>query len=175
MDRLAVFTLTLPSSQLHFWDLGGSASVRSLWRRYFEESHALVWVVDAGDFADLAQDGKGKGKGKTTEASERREESWKTLAGLLAHPSLEGLPLLILANKVDAHDSDQIAADTHKIKAWFEAKMHGQADDAVGTERRMDEDVGNSAKSNLLSNGKDGLSSADGYEWDVLATSAIEG
>ncbi|WFD25589.1 ADP-ribosylation factor protein 3 [Malassezia nana] len=32
---------------LHFWDLGGSPSMRPLWDQYLPDAHVLVWVMDA--------------------------------------------------------------------------------------------------------------------------------
>ena len=74
---------------MHFWDLGGNPSVRTLWSKYFDESDAIVWVVDARHFVALhtqkqKEDVKGKGKAsaapdKGTEAFDAREMSWKLL------------------------------------------------------------------------------------------------
>lgn len=71
---------------MHFWDLGGSPSVRTLWSKYYDESDAVVWVVDARHyiaFHTQAHDDKGKGKAKApdagTEANDAREASWKLM------------------------------------------------------------------------------------------------
>ncbi|KIH62748.1 ADP-ribosylation factor family protein [Ancylostoma duodenale] len=34
---------------INFWDVGGQKSLRSYWRNYFEQTDALIWVVDSGD------------------------------------------------------------------------------------------------------------------------------
>ncbi len=34
-------------AQLLFWDLGGQAGLRSIWDKYFADSHALIFVVDS--------------------------------------------------------------------------------------------------------------------------------
>uniref|UniRef100_A0A1I7XDH2 MSP domain-containing protein n=1 Tax=Heterorhabditis bacteriophora TaxID=37862 RepID=A0A1I7XDH2_HETBA len=34
---------------LNLWDVGGQTSLRSYWRNYFEQTDALVWVVDSCD------------------------------------------------------------------------------------------------------------------------------
>ncbi len=39
----------LCSSQLNIWDVGGQKSLRSYWRNYFEQTDAMVWVVDSAD------------------------------------------------------------------------------------------------------------------------------
>lgn len=33
---------------LIFWDLGGQAGLRSIWDKYYAESHAILYVVDSG-------------------------------------------------------------------------------------------------------------------------------
>jgi len=35
--------------KLIFWDLGGQWSLRSIWDKYYEECHALIFVVDSTD------------------------------------------------------------------------------------------------------------------------------
>ncbi|KAL0949087.1 hypothetical protein HGRIS_009178 [Hohenbuehelia grisea] len=34
---------------LNIWDVGGQRTLRPYWRNYFEQTDALVWVVDSGD------------------------------------------------------------------------------------------------------------------------------
>lgn len=34
-------------AQLLFWDLGGQTGLRSIWDKYFADSHALIFVVDS--------------------------------------------------------------------------------------------------------------------------------
>lgn len=96
-----VLELTLPTMHLHFWDLGGSPSVRTLWSKYYEESDAVVWVVDARHFVALhtqrqaqrqqqQHDAKGKAKASApdldfgTEAFDVRQSSWKLLGKFYA-------------------------------------------------------------------------------------------
>lgn len=38
-----------------FWDLGGQAALRSLWGKYYDEAHGLVYVVDSEDTDRLAE------------------------------------------------------------------------------------------------------------------------
>lgn len=74
----------MPTMHMHFWDLGGSPSVRTLWSKYYDESDAVVFAVDARDFLPLHDPvDKGKGKAKApdagSEACEARELAWKLL------------------------------------------------------------------------------------------------
>ncbi len=39
----------IPSCRLNFWDIGGQRSIRPFWRNYYEETDAIVWVIDSTD------------------------------------------------------------------------------------------------------------------------------
>ncbi|XP_052192621.1 ADP-ribosylation factor-like protein 8a isoform X2 [Diospyros lotus] len=67
---------------IKLWDLGGQPRFRSMWERYCRAVSAIVYVVDAADMDNLP--------------ISRRE-----LHDLLSKPSLSGIPLLVLGNKVD--------------------------------------------------------------------------
>lgn len=34
---------------LNFWDLGGQQELQSLWDKYYQESHAVIYVIDSND------------------------------------------------------------------------------------------------------------------------------
>lgn len=221
-----VLELALPNMHLHFWDLGGSPSVRTLWSKYFDESDAVLWVVDAHHFIALHaqsesqnqgnRDVKGKGKASDpdvgSEAYDARESAWKLLckcmrhlrtenihetdllrlrlaitAEVLMHPSLEGRPILIVANKAD--ECESISTELARtIKNWFADKLAHIDDDPdpspndsaaaqKGTKQEGNifadddadqDDYHTPAAAGSTLNEKE-------YEWDVLLTSAIEG
>lgn len=69
--------------RLVLWDLGGLASLHSIWDRYYAEAHAVVFVVDASDRAALP----------ASQAAYNK---------MVLHRDLDSVPLLVLANKVDA-------------------------------------------------------------------------
>lgn len=71
---------------LIFWDLGGQTGLRTIWDKYFDEAHAVVYVVDAAD-------------------GERLKDSKSALDRVLGHRDLVSAPLLVLANKQDLYDS----------------------------------------------------------------------
>ncbi|CAD6192036.1 unnamed protein product [Caenorhabditis auriculariae] len=77
---------------LNLWDVGGQKSLRSYWRNYFEQTDALIWVVDSGD-------------------KERLMQCKEELHKLLVEERLAGATLLVLANK---HDLPS-ALDVHAI------------------------------------------------------------
>ena len=41
-------TLQAHQAPLILWDLGGQAGLRSIWDKYYAESHAILYVVDSG-------------------------------------------------------------------------------------------------------------------------------
>ncbi|URD72104.1 ADP-ribosylation factor-like protein [Musa troglodytarum] len=74
--------LTKGNVTIKLWDLGGQPRFRSMWERYCRAVSAIVYVVDAADRDNLP-----------TSRSE--------LHDLLSKPSLGGIPLLVLGNKID--------------------------------------------------------------------------
>ncbi|KAI8967279.1 ADP-ribosylation factor-like protein 2-like protein [Mycotypha africana] len=76
-------TLEHENYKLNIWDVGGQRSIRSYWRNYFEQTDALIWVVDSADRLRL-QDCK-------TELFNL----------LLKEEKLAGATILVLANKQD--------------------------------------------------------------------------
>ncbi|KAK3220761.1 hypothetical protein Dsin_014731 [Dipteronia sinensis] len=87
---LNIGRIEVPNSKLVFWDLGGQPGLRSIWEKYFEEAHAVVYVIDAA-------------------CPSRFEDSKSALEKVLRHEDLQGAPLMILANKQDI--SDAVSAD----------------------------------------------------------------
>nr|GMC52818.1 ADP-ribosylation factor-like protein 8A [Ipomoea batatas] len=67
---------------IKLWDLGGQPRFRSMWERYCRAVSAIVYVVDAADHDNLSI-------------------SKSELHDLLSKPSLSGIPLLVLGNKID--------------------------------------------------------------------------
>ncbi|RVW57667.1 ADP-ribosylation factor-related protein 1 [Vitis vinifera] len=77
---LNIGRVELSNTKLVFWDLGGQPGLRSIWEKYYEEAHAVVYVIDAS-------------------CPSRFEDSKSALEKILRHEDLQGAPLLILANK----------------------------------------------------------------------------
>ncbi|OCH91241.1 P-loop containing nucleoside triphosphate hydrolase protein [Obba rivulosa] len=73
---------------LKMWDVAGQPRYRSIWERYCNGVDAVVFVVDSFD-------------------KEKFETARFELHQLLTHPSLNGVPLLVLGNKndIDGHAS----------------------------------------------------------------------
>ncbi|EPS69351.1 hypothetical protein M569_05414 [Genlisea aurea] len=87
------------NAKLVFWDLGGQPGLRSIWEKYYEDAHAVIFVIDAG-------------------CPSRFEDSKSALEKVLRHEDLQGAPLLILANKQDLED----AVSVDKISRYLDLK-----------------------------------------------------
>lgn len=65
------------------WDIGGQREIRPYWRNYYDNTDALVYVIDSADRARLEE--------VNTELSRL----------LVEEDKLAGVPLLVFANKQD--------------------------------------------------------------------------
>ncbi|KAK9812730.1 hypothetical protein WJX72_002764 [[Myrmecia] bisecta] len=75
-------TMQFNGYRLNIWDVGGQKTLRSYWRNYYEQTDALLWVVDSAD-------------------TRRLEDCRQELHSLLKEEKLAGASLLIFANKQD--------------------------------------------------------------------------
>ncbi|KAG6866410.1 hypothetical protein C0991_004695 [Blastosporella zonata] len=97
-------TITLPSSILQFWDLGGQRGIRNIWSKYYDDCHAVVYVIDAED-------------------RERLGEGWEVFDAVLTAPQILGVPLLLLANKQDSQLSLSVEEIRHDYEDWYQRKL----------------------------------------------------
>ncbi|KAL8179720.1 UNVERIFIED_CONTAM: ADP-ribosylation factor protein 1 [Gekko kuhli] len=79
---LNIGTIDVGKARLMFWDLGGQEELQSLWDKYYAESHGIIYVIDSTD-------------------EERLSESKRAFEKMITSEVLEGVPLLVLANKQD--------------------------------------------------------------------------
>jgi ADP-ribosylation factor related protein 1 len=94
--------ISLPSTTLHFFDLGGQRDIRSIWPKYYDECHAVVFVLDAVDQSRLS-------------------ETWEVFDEVLKSPRLLNLPLLLVANKQDSPSCLSVAEIRESFEAWSRA------------------------------------------------------
>ncbi|KAK7685927.1 ADP-ribosylation factor-like protein 2 [Cerrena zonata] len=102
---------------LNIWDVGGQRMLRPYWRNYFEQTDAIVWVVDSGDRF-------------------RMQDCKEELHSLLTEDRLSGASLLVFANKQDIEGSmtseeicealDLKAIRTHQWKIFSCSAVTGQ-------------------------------------------------
>jgi len=83
--------------KITFWDIGGQARIRQLWRHYFPNTAVVVFVVSSND------------RGTITEAQEE-------LRALLNEEELRQAPVLILANKQDLPTAMSVSEITRELR-----------------------------------------------------------
>jgi len=83
--------------KLNVWDIGGQKSIRPYWRNYFDNSDALIYVIDSAD-------------------KRRLEEAGIEMQQLLEEDKLAGVPLLIFANKQDLISAQSDEDIVEKLK-----------------------------------------------------------
>ena len=82
--------------RIQAWDIGGQESLRSVWPSYFQNTHGLIYMIDSSDARE-----------------EHQQQSKVELLRLLPHEDLEGVPLLVLANKSDLGGLKAEQVSTH--------------------------------------------------------------
>nr|VZI44754.1 unnamed protein product [Spirometra erinaceieuropaei] len=90
--------VNVPNTRICFivWDLGGQETVRSLWRQYLDGVSGLVFVVDSADH-------------------ERMQEAKEALHAVVRDPNLQGVPVLVAANKQDLRDALPVSAVVERL------------------------------------------------------------
>jgi len=78
--------LVIGNIRFNTHDLGGHAAARRLWRQYFAAVGGIVFLVDTTDHR-------------------RFPEAKEELSQLLSDEQLQGVPFLVLGNKIDAKDA----------------------------------------------------------------------
>ncbi|XP_021943279.1 ADP-ribosylation factor-related protein 1 [Folsomia candida] len=86
---------------IQFWDLGGQTELQSLWDKYYEECHGIIYVIDSYD-------------------RERIEESKEAFDKMVRNELLSKVPLLVLANKQDLPE----CMGVREVKPIFNQSAH---------------------------------------------------
>jgi ADP-ribosylation factor protein 1 len=84
------------SVELTVWDMGGRMNMRPLWRHYYQNTVAIVFVVDSND-------------------RDRIGEAEYELTRLLREDELKDCPVLIFCNKQDLPNAMSVAEITVKL------------------------------------------------------------
>ncbi|XP_053985254.1 ADP-ribosylation factor-related protein 1 isoform X2 [Hylaeus volcanicus] len=98
---LNIGKIDIAGVRFNFWDLGGQEELRSLWDKYYAESHAVIYIVDSSD-------------------REKIPGSKETFDRVISSEHLIGVPLLVLANKQDVPD----CMGVREVKPIFNQNAH---------------------------------------------------
>ncbi|KAL3230531.1 ADP-ribosylation factor-like protein 3 [Nakaseomyces bracarensis] len=88
-QNVATIPIESNRSILKFWDVGGQESLRSMWSEYYSQCHGIIFVVDSTDRS-------------------RIDECSETLKGIVMDDEIEGVPILMLANKQDVPERMEV-------------------------------------------------------------------
>lgn len=84
-----VETITYKNINMTIWDVGGQDKIRPLWRHYYQNTQAVIFVVDSADTERLDE----------TEGCQYSAK--EELHRMISDSELKGVPLLVLSNKQD--------------------------------------------------------------------------
>jgi len=112
-------SITVSSSILQFWDLGGQRGIRTIWHRYYGDCHAVVFLIDAED-------------------RERLGEGWEVFDNVLSNPQILGVPLLLLANKQDSPESLSVDEIGHDYEDWYQRKLESSRRTRYGDDSNVE-------------------------------------
>ncbi|KAI9207586.1 CPS1 protein [Polychytrium aggregatum] len=92
-----VESVTYKNVKFNVWDVGGQDKIRPLWRHYYNGTQGLIFVVDSAD-------------------RDRIDEARVELFRIITDPEMEGVTLLVLANKQDLPGAMNPEELTEKLK-----------------------------------------------------------
>jgi len=92
-----VETVDYKNISLTVWDVGGQDKIRKLWRHYYHDTQALLFVVDSND-------------------RDRLEKARDELHRMLEDPELNRAILLVYANKQDLPNAMSVSEITDKLQ-----------------------------------------------------------
>lgn len=148
-------SLSVDEFKLNVWDIGGQASIRPYWRNYFDNTDALVYVVDAAD-------------------TRRGSESAQELQQLLNESKLAGVPLLVFANKMDLGNSMEEDEVTNKNFSFYLMLDESICPSLQVSEILMMNDISDREWHLLGCSAKTGDNLQEGLEWLVEKVNEAE-
>jgi len=95
-----VETVQYKNLKFTIWDVGGQDKIRPLWRHYYQNTDAIIFVVDSND-----RERVDRGDGSAAEE----------LSKMLREDELRDAVLLVLANKQDLPNAMSVAEITDKL------------------------------------------------------------
>lgn len=157
-------TIVLPSTILQFWDLGGQRGIRNIWHRYYEDCHAVVYVIDAEDRERLSEGWEVFG----TYRDKLIPNIWPILCvdSVLSNPQILGVPLLLLANKQDSPLSLSVDDIRHDYEDWHQRKLESARRTRYG-EPDISVDI-SARRERIASLDVMGISAIEGWDFSLV-------
>ncbi|EGB05938.1 hypothetical protein AURANDRAFT_59271 [Aureococcus anophagefferens] len=113
--------------KLNVWDIGGQKSIRPYWRNYFDQTDALVYVIDSADsrrmeetateLGQLARPAASFGRARAAAAASARAAR-RGPRGPVDEAKLSEIPVLCFANKCDlmnAMEEEEIEENVNPV------------------------------------------------------------
>jgi len=91
--------LTYKNKKFTFWDVGGGSKIRLLWRHYYQNTKAIIFMVDSSD-------------------GDRMDENKELIYQIANEEELRGVPILIVANKQDRDGAMNTSEIAEKLKLF---------------------------------------------------------
>ena len=99
-----VETVEYKNISLTCWDVGGRSKIYPLWRHYYHDTDAIIFVVDSND------------KERITDETGYDSSAKEELHRMLAEDELKGSTILVFANKQDLSNSMSVKEITDKLE-----------------------------------------------------------
>ena len=114
-----VETVSYKNIEFMVWDMGGQDAIRPLWRHYYENAQALIFVVDSAD-------------------EERLSEAHEELSKMMEEEQLKDAILLVYANKQDMPEAkgvqevaDALALTSIPGRLWYIQACSANSGDGI--------------------------------------------
>jgi small GTP-binding protein len=112
-------SVTFGENRLTVWDVGGQDKIRPLWKHYFADADALIFVIDSGD-------------------EDRFEEASEELFRIMTDAGMTNLKaILVLANKQDLPSARSVP----DIERSLNLSRYGKLHHVQGASATMDEGI----------------------------------
>jgi len=109
-----VETLKYKKLNMQVWDVGGQEKIRSLWRHYYQNTDALIYVVDSSDH-------------------DRMDEAREELQRILADDAMRDVAILVYANKQDLPKALGVKEVARALRLDSERRRHWHVQSAQAT------------------------------------------
>jgi ADP-ribosylation factor protein 1 len=109
-----VETVKYKNVEFNMWDVGGQEKIRPLWKHYFQNTDAIIFVIDSSD------------KDRMVDSNKYKHNVKYELDLLLNDDTLRNAVLLVYANKQDIYNTlsikeiiELLELHKHRNREWF--------------------------------------------------------